>query len=657
MSQPSHATTEDAERLRVTLASIGDGVISTDDHGRVAFVNPVAEALTGWKETDARGKPLSEVFRIVNELTGLPAENPVERVLREGITLGLANHTMLIARDGRATAIDDSAAPIRDAQGNIRGVVFVFRNVTERRKLEVAAGRLAAIVESSDDGIISKSLDGIITTWNASAERIFGYAATEAIGQPISILAPKDHLDEMPDILARIRRGQRIDHFETIRCRKDGTRIHVSVSISPIRNEHNEVIGASKTVRDITERLRAEEQLQALLLAEQSARAEAERANRMKDEFLATVSHEIRTPLNAILGWAHLLRTGQLTTSETQEALDIIERNTRDQARIIEDILDMSRIVSGKIALDFGPVELQSVIEAALATVRPAAEAKGIILDSELDSTTGPVLGDAGRLQQVVWNILSNAIKFTPKAGRVELRLSRVGSNIVTSITDTGVGIGSDLLPYVFDRFRQADSSSRRIHGGLGLGLAIAKQLVDLHGGQITVSSSGEGKGSRFVVALPVRALQSEQEPNENAVAPFQPSAPSPSLLNLTVLVVDDDNDSLRLVQRLLMSQGAAVVTASSAGEAFDLLREYRPHVLISDIGMPNEDGYDLMKRVRSLDSAEGGDTPAAALTAFARSEDRTRALLAGYQTHVVKPVDPSELIAVVAALAGRTGR
>ncbi|HEY3968400.1 MAG TPA: PAS domain S-box protein [Planctomycetaceae bacterium] len=657
MSQPSHATTEDAERLRVTLASIGDGVISTDDHGRVAFVNPVAEALTGWKETDARGKPLSEVFRIVNELTGLPAENPVERVLREGITLGLANHTMLIARDGRATAIDDSAAPIRDAQGNIRGVVFVFRNVTERRKLEVAAGRLAAIVESSDDGIISKSLDGIITTWNASAERIFGYAATEAIGQPISILAPKDHLDEMPDILARIRRGQRIDHFETIRCRKDGTRIHVSVSISPIRNEHNEVIGASKTVRDITERLRAEEQLQALLLAEQSARAEAERANRMKDEFLATVSHEILTPLNAILGWAHLLRTGQLTTSETQEALDIIERNTRDQARIIEDILDMSRIVSGKIALDFGPVELQSVIEAALATVRPAAEAKGIILDSELDSTTGPVLGDAGRLQQVVWNILSNAIKFTPKAGRVELRLSRVGSNIVTSITDTGVGIGSDLLPYVFDRFRQADSSSRRIHGGLGLGLAIAKQLVDLHGGQITVSSSGEGKGSRFVVALPVRALQSEQEPNENAVAPFQPSAPSPSLLNLTVLVVDDDNDSLRLVQRLLMSQGAAVVTASSAGEAFDLLREYRPHVLISDIGMPNEDGYDLMKRVRSLDSAEGGDTPAAALTAFARSEDRTRALLAGYQTHVVKPVDPSELIAVVAALAGRTGR
>jgi PAS domain S-box-containing protein len=657
MSQPSHATTEDAERLRVTLASIGDGVISTDDHGRVAFVNPVAEALTGWKETDARGKPLSEVFRIVNELTGLPAENPVERVLREGITLGLANHTMLIARDGRATAIDDSAAPIRDAQGNIRGVVFVFRNVTERRKLEVAAGRLAAIVESSDDGIISKSLDGIITTWNASAERIFGYAATEAIGQPISILAPKDHLDEMPDILARIRRGQRIDHFETIRCRKDGTRIHVSVSISPIRNEHNEVIGASKTVRDITERLRAEEQLQALLLAEQSARAEAERANRMKDEFLATVSHEIRTPLNAILGWAHLLRTGQLTTSETQEALDIIERNTRDQARIIEDILDMSRIVSGKIALDFGPVELQSVIEAALATVRPAAEAKGIILDSELDSTTGPVLGDAGRLQQVVWNILSNAIKFTPKAGRVELRLSRVGSNIVTSITDTGVGIGSDLLPYVFDRFRQADSSSRRIHGGLGLGLAIAKQLVDLHGGQITVSSSGEGKGSRFVVALPVRALQSEPEPNENAVAPFQPSAPSPSLLNLTVLVVDDDNDSLRLVQRLLMSQGAAVVTASSAGEAFDLLREYRPHVLISDIGMPNEDGYDLMKRVRSLDSAEGGDTPAAALTAFARSEDRTRALLAGYQTHVVKPVDPSELIAVVAALAGRTGR
>jgi len=657
LSEQLHRLSDDLrdqmERLRVTLQSIGDAVISTDDHGRIALMNPVAEDLTGWSQPEALGRPISEVFQIINELTQLPVENPCERALREGVVLGLANHTILIARDGRKHAIDDSAAPIKDKQGRIVGAVFVFRDVTEKRQLELARSRLAAIVESSDDAIISKTLDGTITSWNNSAERLFGYTAAEAIGQPISMLAPEDRVDEMPAILARLRRGERIDHFHTVRRRKNGEIVHISLTVSPIRNDRGEVVGASKIVRDISENMRLAAERERLLASEQAARLEAERADAIKDEFLATVSHEVRTPLNAILGWTHLLQSGRLSADEVREGLEIIERNTRVQARIIEDLLDMSRIMSGKISLEIVPVELQSVIESALAALRPAADANGLVLQTKFEGTSGSVLGDPGRLEQVISNLLSNAIKFTPSGGRVEIRLTRAGSHVEIEVADTGRGIAPDFLSHVFERFRQADSSSRREHGGLGLGLAIVKQLVELHGGTVQASSPGEGQGATFTVVLPMHGLPESESLLPAAGAPGD----SPSLAQVKIVAVDDNLDTLHLVQRVLSSCGALVAVANCASKGFELLKHVRPHVLVSDIGMAGEDGYDLIKKVRALDAETGGNTPAAALTAFARPDDRKRILLAGFQTHIPKPIDPPELIAAVAALAGRAGR
>jgi PAS domain S-box-containing protein len=648
---------EETERLKVTLSSIGDAVIATDDHGRVLLMNPNAEAFTGWKQSEASGRPLSDVFHIVNEFTRQPAENPCERVLREGVVLGLANHTILIARDGSERAIDDSAAPIKDALGHVSGAIFVFRDVTERRKAEHAKSRLAAIVHSSQDAIISKSLEGRITSWNEAAERMFGYTAAEAIGQPIRLLAPEGRADEMREILNRIRRGERVEHFETIRRRKDGAIVPVSLTVSPLRNERGEVIGASKIARDITDRKRADEDREILLKAERAARTEAERANRMKDEFLSTVSHEIRTPLNAILGWTQILRTKKTGTADLEQGLDVIERNARLQTQIIDDLLDMSRIISGKIRLEIQPVYLPSVIESALATVRPAAAAKGISIATKIATEVGPVMADGGRLQQIVWNLLSNAIKFTPREGSIEIGISKVEANIELTVSDTGQGISAEFLPYVFDRFRQADSTTRRQVGGLGLGLAIVKQLTELHGGTVRAHSAGEGRGATFSVCLPIQdghAPQTDMVFRDSGATSLQST---PSLAGLKVLVVDDDQDSRDLVHRVLSDREATVFMAASAAEGMAALQRERPHMLVSDIGMPHEDGYDFIRKVRALPAEVGGQIPAAALTAFARSEDRTRALLAGYHTHIVKPVDPSELVAVVAALAGRTGR
>ena len=394
-----------------------------------------------------------------------------------------------------------------------------------------------------------------------------------------------------------------------------------------------------------------------LLANERALRSAAEHANRMKDEFLSTLSHELRTPLNAILGWAQLLRHGMTAPEEVSQGLETIERNARLQTQLIEDLLDMSRIISGKIRIDIQRVSPISFIEEAVSTIQPAADAKGIRIEKILDPLAGPVSGDPARLQQVIWNLLSNAVKFTPKGGRIQIVLERVNSHLEIVVADTGQGIEPDFLPYVFDRFRQADASSTRKYGGLGLGLAIVKQLVELHGGTVRVKSPGPGKGSSFVVALPLTVIHGPADAER-----LHPKTPSKEraegkpvrLDGIKVMVVDDQTDAQQLIRRVLEDCGAKVITCSSAAEALPILERERPAVLVSDIGMPEIDGYEFLKKVRALGADRGGAVPAVALTAFARSEDRTRALLSGFMVHVTKPVEPSELAATVASVAGR---
>jgi PAS domain S-box-containing protein len=417
---------------------------------------------------------------------------------------------------------------------------------------------------------------------------------------------------------------------------------------------------------DITELKIAEQRRDQLLAAERSAREEVEYVSRMKDEFLATLSHELRTPLNAILGWSQILNDGPLDSEDAKQGLAAIERNARAQTQMIEDLLDMSRIVSGKVRLDVQKTNLADVVAQAVQTVRPSAEVKGVRLMTVLDPYAGPVAGDPGRLQQVIWNLLTNAIKFTPRGGKVQIVLERVNSHLELSVADNGEGIDPAFLPHVFERFRQADASTTRRHGGLGLGLNIVKQLVELHSGSVRANSQGKGMGSTFTITLPVSAsthtADSEhpverEHPRSSPSSSAKPAVAPPRVDGLRVLVVDDDADARLVMSRILGDGGAVVTTASSVAEAMVELRRDLPTIILSDIGMPDEDGYDLIRKVRSLSPAEGGRIPAVALTAFARSEDRQRALLAGYQIHVAKPVEPSELLTVCSSIAQSSGR
>ena len=703
---------------------------------------------------------------------------------------------------------------------------------------EFASSRLAAIVASADDGIISKTLEGVITSWNAGAGRIFGYTDDEIIGHSILKLIPPDLQDEEAVILARIRNGERVEHYETVRVRKDGSRIDVSLTISPIKAPDGTIVGASKIIRDITTKKLTEKQLkeqtevvatinrvgrmlsaeldqekliqsvtdaateltgaefgaffynvndadgdsymlyalsgapheafanfhapqatelfaptfrgertiriddvradprygskapffgmpdghlpvtsylavpvisrssevigglffghsekgvfterheqiieglaaqtaiaidnarlfektqkaveerEILLEREQRARQQAEMASRTKDDFLGMLSHELRTPLNAIMGWTRMLTTTQLDQKAVATALATIDRNAKLQSMLIDDMLDVSRIMSGKLRLDAQPVDLTSAINAAVDTLRPAADAKEIRIYVVLDFGSGTVLGDPVRLQQVVWNLLSNAIKFTPKGGSVSVSLARVNSHFEISVSDTGPGIEPEFLPHVFERFRQADSSSTKKYGGLGLGLAIVRQLVELHGGTVEAENVDGGPGAIFTVKLPIMVTRRKSSrPSEveavNAVHGDVTLDCPPELEGVKVLAVDDDADSRTLLSAILGQCGAEVTTCESVAEALASIVESRPDIVVSDIGMPDDDGYSLIRKVRSLDGF-GGQIPAVALTAFARTEDRIKALAAGFNMHVPKPVEPAELIAVIASL------
>lgn len=523
----------------------------------------------------------------------------------------------------------------------------------------------SAITSSLGEGVYAIDCAGCITFLNPAAEQMLGWDQGSLVGKnmhdTIHFQRPDGSRihEEDCQVFYVLHSSKTVRNELDVFTRQDGTVFPVAYSASPILVD-NQITGAVIAFQDITERKQAEEERAQLLASEQAARTAAETANRLKDEFLATVSHELRTPLNAILGWVQLLRKGNLDSAKTAHALETIERNARSQNQLIEDILDVSRIITGQLRLNVRPVELVYVIEAALDSVRLAAEAKAIRLTNVLDPAAGPVTGDSERLQQVVWNLLSNSIKFTPKGGCVQVRLGRVHSHVEITVSDTGQGISTEFLPYIFERFRQADPSSTRSHSGLGLGLAIVRQLVELHGGTIKADSPGVGEGATFTVHLPLMVLRTIEASSGSLLYPTVggevPLNSSLILENLRVLVVDDEVDAREMLTAMLEHSGAEVKAVASVSEALESFELLTPDVLVSDIGMPVEDGYALIRQIRDRPPERGGRIPAVALTAYARAEDRTRVLLAGFQLHVPKPVEPSELVAVIANLAGRTG-
>ena len=937
--------------LETTLKSIGDAVISTDATGRVVFMNPVAERLTGWSLDNARGRMLAEVFRIINEQTREAVESPVEKVLRENKVVGLANHTVLLARNGREIPIDDSGAPIKDTHGNTTGVVLVFHDITERKLAEAERSFLAAIVESSQDAVIGKTLDGTITSWNEAAEVMYGYAAEEAVGRHISMIVPEDRSDELQEIMSRLNRDEGVEHLETVRVSKGGARLDVSLTISPVRDASGCSVGASTIARDISAHKRADEESARLSLlvererqrlrnlvadvpgvvweawgdpeadsqrinfvsdhvekmlgysvdewlrtpnfwlsivhAEDRERAAAEahaifesrvggvsrfrwlhkdghavpvesqssvildergepagmrgvtmditerkaaeerlrfvaeasrvlassldyettlerlaslsvaaladyclidltdadggvrrvavshadpsrqtlverlreyppdaeqgvgvakvlrtgetvsvpevddeviasmtrneehatllrelglksfvtvpltargrtigaltfastrkprdytdddvsyaqeiasraalaienarlykraqEVNRAKDEFLATLSHELRTPLTPILGWTHMIRSGRLGEAEVSRGIRVIEKNSQSLSRLINDLLDMSSILSGKMRIERAPVELSSVVREALETVRPQADVRGVALEASLGGASATISGDRTRLVQVFWNLLNNAVKFSPEGGRVFVSLGTDGGREASvQVEDEGQGFTSEFLPHVFERFRQADMGTTREHGGLGIGLALVKSFVEAHGGAVRAASAGVGRGSRFTVTLP--ALDTNAPKSESGDLAQGGSPPCADEV-CRVLLVEDASDTLEMLRVVFEARGYGVTTCEDAEGALRVAESERFDIIVSDIGLPKIDGYELMTQLREL--AHMREVPAVALTGYAAPRDAEAALAAGFDAHVAKPVDPSALVEQVELLMRRRG-
>ncbi|HKS26267.1 MAG TPA: ATP-binding protein [Pyrinomonadaceae bacterium] len=526
------------------------------------------------------------------------------------------------------------------------------------REKEEGLRQQAALIELSYEPIFIWDLDKGIIEWNKGCEQLYGYTREDAVGQSNHQLLRTVFPTSLNDQLQSLTR----DGYWSGELRhrtRDGREVIVESRQQLIESDGKRLV--LETNHDITERKRAEAEREQLLEREQSLRAEAELSNRMKDEFLATVSHELRTPLTSILGWAAMLRRGALDGSTAKRALATIERNARAQAQLVEDLLDVSRVISGKLRLDVKPTDLMLVIKSALDSVRPAADAKGIQLRLVLYTAASQIQADAARLQQVVWNLLSNAIKFTPHGGQVEVRLERTPSDSRIIVSDTGEGITPEFLPHVFDRFQQADGTTTRRHGGLGLGLAIVRHLVEMHGGSVEAASEGLGRGATFIVKLPLVAASADVvsqglELESEAHAEAFDGKHEADLRGVRVLAVDDEPDTRDMLRVVLERYGAQVMAVGSASDALEAMPAWRPDVLVSDIGMPGEDGYSLIEKVRKLETVQGSHTPAVALTGYVRVEERARALAAGYQMFVPKPVEAGELAAVIANLVGRDG-
>jgi PAS domain S-box-containing protein len=586
-----------------------------------------------------------ESVALVNTVGNLGNVSVVERPVRTSTLVTLVK-SILRARD-RQYQVREYLAQQERAQQAIREAERRYRSVIDN---------------ITDYAIFMTDPKGVINTWNGGAEAILGYSNTEVAGKGLDLFSTPEDIEENTTArqLEEARKSGRASS-DGWKIRKDGRRLFIEGLSVSVQDEAGHLVGIAHFLQDVTEKHRIEAEREQLLQSERAARGEAERASRTKDEFLATLSHELRTPLSAILGWTQVMRKIKGVPEEASNALTVIERNARSQAQIIADLLDMSSIISGKVRLDVQRTDLASVITATVETVRPAVTAKGIRLQVVLDPMAGPVRGDPNRLQQVLWNLLTNAVKFTHKDGRISVTLARVSSHLEIEVTDNGEGIDPVFLPHMFDRFRQADASTTRKHGGLGLGLSIVKQLVELHGGTISVKSAGRGTGATFRITLPLMATVEEslvppkvrKHPAQSAEVPRVETLDAVDLAGTRVLVVDDEPDSRALIQRLLQDCHAVVTTAASALEALQVLDRDVPDVIVSDIGMPGEDGFSLIRRVRALDG-KIGMTPAVALTAYARIEDRVKAIQSGFQSHLSKPVEPVELVTMVESLARR---
>jgi len=631
------------EVLNVTLQSIGDAVITTDIAGYITNLNEVAEQLTGWPRDEAHGQPLERVFNIVNEVTRQRVENPATRALRDGVIVGLANHTVLIKRDGSECPIDDSAAPIRNEHGYVSGCVLIFRDVTAQRMAArdkanqlITARLLAAIVESSNDAIISKSLDGIIQSWNVAAQQLFGFTAEEAVGQHISLVIPPERLAEEDQIIASLRVGNRIEHFETERVRKDGQRITVSLTISPIKDDSGNVVGASKIVRDVTERKLLMDDLQRLA-------ADLLTADQRKNEFLATLAHELRNPLAPMSNMLEVVKRSGGDGKVLKQAHETFERQLNQMVRLVDDLLDVNRITHDRLELRPSEVELSSVIQQAIEVARPLIDAADQELIVDLPKEPVYLNADRARLAQVFGNLLNNSCKYTSTNGTITLSAKRVDDDVLVSVKDNGAGIPSDKLNSIFDMFMQVDRSSERSQGGLGIGLTLVKRLVAMHGGSIEARSEGEGRGSEFIVRLPVIC--------EPAVAAPRAETVSKSAAERRVLIVDDNRDSADSLAMLLEITGNKTFQAHDGVEALDAIEKHRPEVVLLDIGLPKLDGHEVCRRVRQ--QPWGRDIVIIALTGWGQEDDRRKSEEAGFNGHLVKPVDYENLLSLLAGTQG----
>jgi PAS domain S-box-containing protein len=630
-------------RLAAIVASSDDVIVSKTLDGIITSWNPAAERIFGWSEVEAVGR---HITLIIPEDRRAEEDGVLARI-RRGERVDHFE-TVRRAKDGHLLEMSITVSPVKDAAGHIVGASKVARDITEQRQGEIALRRLAAVVESSDDVIVSKTLDGVITSWNPAAERTFGWSEAEAVGRHITLIVPEDRRAEEYDVLARIRRGERVDHFETVRRTKDGRLIDMSITVSPVKDAAGHIVGASKVARDITERRRVEEQRARLLAREQEARQQAEALNNAKDELLATVSHELRTPLNSIFGWARMIQSGDLDEAGRARAVNAILRNASAQTRLVEDLLDLSRIAAGHMRLDFERLDLNATIEAALETVRPAARAKDINLEAMLDGALGTMEGAPDRLQQVMWNLLMNSVKFTPPGGRVRISTQRRADSVAIVVADTGQGIAAEVLPHVFELFRQADSSSTRAHGGLGLGLTLVRRLVELHGGNVIAESAGKGQGATFTVTLPLPVSPEVRARSDTAGSK---DGGRRTLDGARVLVVDDDPEFLELSTMILHRAGAQVRSASSAARAHELVKGWMPNVLLTDLAMPGEDGFRLASAMRTIFSQERVPVSIIAVTAYGTPESRARAIVAGFDLYLTKPIDPVDLAGAVAGV------
>jgi PAS domain S-box-containing protein len=653
------------DRFRLLVDSVKDyAIFMLDPDGRVLTWNAGAELIKGYSASEIIGEHFSRFYP--PEARDFPAYE-LKVAAAEG---RFEDEGWRVRKDGSRFWANVVITALYGSDKALVGFAKVTRDLTDRRESEEqlrhSEERFRLLVEGVNDyAIFMLDVNGNVATWNSGAARIKGYRAEEIVGQHFRKFYPEDAVESgwpEHELKVAAAEGRFVD--EGWRVRKDGSRFWAHVTITALRDDTGRLRGFAKLTRDLTERKRTEAleasgaERETMLEAERNARLLAQRTARIKDEFLATLSHELRTPLNAILGWTQLLRSrGAVEPVDFSRAMEIIERNARAQVRLIDDLLDLSRIMSGRFRLDVQQVSLLEIVRGALDSIEPTAQTKGVRLESVLDPKSVIVSGDPARLQQVFWNLLSNAVKFTPKGGRIQVLLQRVNSHIEFSVSDTGIGIPAAFLPHVFERFSQKDSSTHREYGGLGLGLAICKQLVDLHGGSIQAKSMGEGHGATFVVTLPLIILGKERESNPRVhptAVDLSEAVPLPSLNGVRVLVVDDEADALELIRRVLQTQGALVTTARSGEEALRLLGSHTPDALISDIGMPGMDGYQFMRRMRAAEPKERR-MPALALTAFARPEDRKNAILAGYHAHLAKPFDMAELAIVVAGLVGRT--